>query len=501
MIKNVVDTHRLMYRNARIRAFDLSDRTTAIPFYNITDQVLPDNDIGYEVRTDAAGYVYYGTNAQPVQCLAVAKSAIIQVDLTGSGAWDIEWVIRGEDEDEFLKISDIHKVFYADGSLAWDPIVEDWELPDFALKSELGRGEWAEGEMIVTEETPKDLNIDKWTHVVTLRNGHTGEYRILYSKGRYGQTIRFINASTTDCIIIIQRKISQQLMHERILIKPNQTAEAAWTDHVGWYMMTPVEPIELVNNTWTFNSDAALCVLNYDANPGIKYIEINKVPLDKSLYINYSQPTDNGELSFVVINNTNETIRLCKQYLSGQVYVGGPVFDYIQARKTESIIVFTTSLVIQDGHDSNFPHMTIGFDQDEDLKVVDTHTQLIYTRYWSRHTYSGNTVNNNLTVTLNTDMYGAWFPLKLVLGENGDRISGTDNVTLNIKLNGVTVYTKTITPNDVLGTSTSDPVNLYAGRLILSAEIRVNHFNSDGSQHNVLNTDFIDFRTLGGDFA
>ena len=78
MIKNVVDTHRLMYRNARIRAFDLSDRTTAVPFYNITDQILPDEDIGYEVHTDAAGYIYYGTGSQPVQCLAVKSSAIIQ---------------------------------------------------------------------------------------------------------------------------------------------------------------------------------------------------------------------------------------------------------------------------------------------------------------------------------------------------------------------------------------------------------------------------------------
>lgn len=500
MIKNVVDTHRLMYRNARIRAFDLSDRTTAIPFYNVTDQILPAEDIGYEVRTDAAGYVYYGVNAQPVQCLAVAKSAIIQVDLTGSGAWDIEWVLHMENESDFVKVNDIHKVFYADGSLAWDPLIQDWQLPDFALKSDIGRGEWAEGEMIVSEETPKDLNIDKWTHVVTLRNGHTGEYRLLYSRGRYGQTIRFINASRTDCVIIIQRKIAQQILHERILVKPNQTAEAAWTDHVGWYMMTPVEPIELVNSTWTFDSDSALCNFNYDANPSIKYIEINKVPADKTLYITYSQPTDDGKLSFVVINNTGETIRLCKYYLAGQVYVAGTPFDYIQAHKTETIIVYTAYLVIQNGHDSNFPYVAVGFDEDKEFKVVSTHTQLIYTKYWARHTHNGS-ATNNLTVTFNTDMYGTWFPFKLVLGTNGDSIPGTDNVTLNIVLNGATIYTKTITPNDATGHTGSSNVFLSGGRLILSGEIRVNHFNSDGSQLDILDTDFVDFRKLGGDFA
>lgn len=498
MIKNVVDTHRLMYRNARIRAFDLSDRTTAIPFYNVTDQILPDENIGYEVRTDAAGYIYYGANAQPVQCLAVTKSAIIQVDITGSGAWDIEWVLRTENEDEFLKVVDIHKAFYADGSLAWDPLVEDWQLPDFALKSDVVKGEWAEGEMLVSEATPKDLNIDKWTHVVTLCTGHTGEYRLLYTLGRFGQTIRFINTSRIDCIIIIQRKISQSLVQERILIKPDQTVEAAWSNVAGWYMMQPVEPTQSEATTWTFDRDSAICKFDYDANPSIKYIEINKVPVDKTLYITYSRQTPNGELSFVITNNTDETIRLCKYYLVGQVYVSGTIFDCIQAHRTETVSVYTTSLIVQDGHNSNFPYTTIA-SQGGDFKVVDTHTQLIYTEYWARH--NSGVMQNSLTINFNTDMYGAWFPLKIVLGANGDRIPGTDNVTLNIKVNSNTIYSKTIAPNDVLGTSTLDPVNLSAGRLILSGEIRVNRFNRDGSQVDTLDTDFVDFRALGGDFA
>ena len=77
MIKSVTDTHRLMYRNATIRALDLSDRTTPVPFFNVTDQELPVNDIGYEVHTDAAGYLYSGANSRPIQCLAVNKSVII----------------------------------------------------------------------------------------------------------------------------------------------------------------------------------------------------------------------------------------------------------------------------------------------------------------------------------------------------------------------------------------------------------------------------------------
>ena len=197
----VLDTHRLMYRNARLRAISLSDKTTPIQFLNVTDQNAA-TPIGNIVYTDNNGYVFYSANHRRVTCLAVPESAIVQVDLHNNNNWnDIEWIVRVEDDTQFARIDDIGKVLDKDGNLLWNPLVGNWSFPDFMRRDEFNEGEWAEGEMTVTDTTPKQLNVDKWTHTIIVRPGHAPEYEISIANGRVGQCIAIVNASDVSVTI------------------------------------------------------------------------------------------------------------------------------------------------------------------------------------------------------------------------------------------------------------------------------------------------------------
>lgn len=458
MIKNVVDTHRLMYRNARIRAFDLSDRTTAIPFYNVTDQILPDEDIGYEVRTDAAGYVYYGTNAQPVQCLAVAKSAIIQVDLTGSGAWDIEWVLRMESEDEYLKVSDIHKVFYADGSLAWDPLAENWQMPDFALKSDIGRGEWAEGEMIVTEDTPFDLNIDKWTHVVTFRNGHSGEYRIPYTRGRYGQTMRMLNISNTDVVVITQHMVGGHIYNTRVKIQSGYQSEATYTDHVGWYMM---EPQVYIDSDYTITEvpPIGIVTIDLDVNPNIKRV-IYK-PVVTALKI-IAFKTSGTALTVPFIEVINETAFPVQTQWHYQTSPG----VYGPADEIEVVPMRSTLKIAPDACDGTRSRAVTY----NDTYIKNTNVHVLKTpEYW----YGD--------INLTTDLYGMWLPIR-VYSKQEVSLPGDETHRLRIFINDTCILNVEFSANDLEGTSTHDPVFVAAGTLLEAADIRISKLTIDGEE-------------------
>ncbi|WP_407448642.1 hypothetical protein [Fibrobacter sp.] len=198
----VLDTHRLMYRNARLRAISLSDRTTPIQFLNVTDDDTA-AEIGNIVYTDGCGYVFYGADHRRVSCLAVAESAIVQVDLHNNNNWnDIEWIVRVEDGSEFVRVDGVGKVIDVNGNLLWNPLQGDWSpFPDFMRRDEFNEGEWAEGEMTVTDTTPKQLNVDKWTHTIIVKPGHANEYEISIANGRAGQCIAIVNVSDTSVTI------------------------------------------------------------------------------------------------------------------------------------------------------------------------------------------------------------------------------------------------------------------------------------------------------------
>lgn len=192
MNKNVVDTHRLMYRNARIRALDLSDRTSSLDFYNITEAEPTGANIGNIIYTDPNGYMFYGSNAQPVSCLVVKKSAIIQVDLHDTNAWNIEWVVEVPIDTDYVTISQVGKVYDQNNNLLWDPLTNDWKIPDWVQRSEIGQGEWAEGELVLNNGTDS-LVINKWTHSIIVKKNAPLSLTFEESSGRYGQVITIIN--------------------------------------------------------------------------------------------------------------------------------------------------------------------------------------------------------------------------------------------------------------------------------------------------------------------
>lgn len=475
MFKAATDTHRLMYRNARLRAIDLSDHTTPIPFYNITDSILPTQDIGYIVHTDSAGYLYYGTNSQPVQCLAVTKSAIIQVDLFNSNAWDIEWIVHVEDGG-YVGIEDVYKLYYADGTLAFDPLASDAQLPDFALKSEVGHGEWAEGEMIVTEETPFDLNIDKWTHVVTFRNGQTGRYRLVYTRGRYGQTIRMLNISDTDVEILLQHKVGAHIYNTRVMLHSGYQAEAAYTDHVGWYMM---QPIDYINRDYVITSTDGIVFVDLDNNQDIRRIiyQPEGVVGLRVLVLNTANTSDTLPI-YTIVNNTTEPLKVGRAtYIGPNSY--GPVtfYETVPAKSELAIAVRPAVVRACDGSRSAFVSVNA-------VTFENTNVHVRYTPDW----WFG-------TISMQTHLYGVWLPL-VVLAKGGGSEAGNAERTIEIEVNGEVIYSKTTTACHVRGEEpTSDPVAVFADTVLLSLNIRISKVILPGQTEE---TTLVDIDEIGG---
>lgn len=168
----VQDTHRLKYRNAILRAFKLSDRTTRIDFYN--GEITADNNIGATVRTSEGGYIMRSSSQEMVMCLTVAEDAVIQVSLDGGTSWEIEWVVRLETDPESVRGTDAKVLKFKgdDGKFRSEAVLlnKDVTLPRYVTEAEYSSGEWAEGVIIVPEETDSDhpIGITKWTNLIII---------------------------------------------------------------------------------------------------------------------------------------------------------------------------------------------------------------------------------------------------------------------------------------------------------------------------------------------
>lgn len=170
----IFDSHWLPYKNAVIRAFNLTMRTVPVEFYNITeDSPEPTESIGTVVNTDERGFLHYGGAAglENVECLAVADSAIIQAERP-TGEILGQWVIKAGDKP--LTADDLGTLTYADGTLAFNPTVpRKWQLRDFALASDVRKGVWQEAQTIVTSSDTTDLKLTKWESVIYIAPSFT----------------------------------------------------------------------------------------------------------------------------------------------------------------------------------------------------------------------------------------------------------------------------------------------------------------------------------------
>lgn len=207
----VQDTHRLKYRNAILRAFKLSDRTTRIDFYN--GEITADNNIGATVRTSEGGYIMRSSSQEMVTCLTVAEDAVIQVSLDGGTSWEIEWVVRLETDPESVRGTDAKVLKFKgdDGKFRSEAVLlnKDVSLPRYVTEAEYSSGEWAEGTIVVPNEND-DYVMTNWTHTIIIDSVSTAVNIItpasvdvgglVYPSLRAGQIV-LIDVKSTDATI------------------------------------------------------------------------------------------------------------------------------------------------------------------------------------------------------------------------------------------------------------------------------------------------------------
>lgn len=192
---NVFDTHRLMYRNAILKAYDLADGTTPIEFYNVTENTEPTENIGDTVYTNEAGYICYGTNRQMVLGLGLKKSAIIRASLNDGASWPIEWTIRIA-EDGVTREDLTFKIFDSLGNVLYDPLSKSYTMPDYLLRSEYSNGIWKE-ESISLEPNESSTTLSEWT--TSVRIPASVQARVISINGqlRAGQKVLIVNEGPT----------------------------------------------------------------------------------------------------------------------------------------------------------------------------------------------------------------------------------------------------------------------------------------------------------------
>jgi hypothetical protein len=165
---NVFDTHRLLYRNAQLRAFKQSAPTVPLNFLNYDGA-----DIGNIVYTDENGYISYSSNMYTVTELLVNEPAIIQVSLDGGHNWPIQWIVSNN-VSQAVERDDIGSLDYYDGDgnvQTWNPLSGNAALPDYVRRDEFDPdNKWQETNLIFPDNGSATVCLvaDKWTSVVSI---------------------------------------------------------------------------------------------------------------------------------------------------------------------------------------------------------------------------------------------------------------------------------------------------------------------------------------------
>lgn len=206
---HALDTHRLMYRNAKLRAFllDGDQNTTPAKFYDITGPLdaqhpIASYDCGYFVSTNEEGYICRESDQAIVRQLAVTHNVVIQVSLDGGQSWPIQWNVAGQDAAQYLQATDIHSLWFYDddGNLhEYNPAVQSEQLPDYIRRGEIDLNNiWIE-ETLVAEPTDTSITLSKWTKAIIIPNDTTADIRTLeiHNGGaRAGQVVHVLSLST-----------------------------------------------------------------------------------------------------------------------------------------------------------------------------------------------------------------------------------------------------------------------------------------------------------------
>lgn len=170
------DTHRLFYRNAKLRAWDLATRSTRVNFQDYSSENGQWVDVGTDVITDESGYLFYANGTQKIECLGVAEAAIVDVSLDGGHSYLIQFVIQPDHDPSALHAEDIYGLSYTDENgnpATYNPAQGPKQLPDYLRRSEFSKGDWREG-TILTEESDIDgaaIAVSKFAHLILIGAG------------------------------------------------------------------------------------------------------------------------------------------------------------------------------------------------------------------------------------------------------------------------------------------------------------------------------------------
>lgn len=228
----IFDTHRMDYRNAKLRAFALADNTRRLDFYNFANINISEADnCGNEIETDEAGYLFYGGGQHRILCLGLQEAAIIEVSLDGGITWQIQWIIRGPagngagpgnlTEPATLSWHNANGVIET-----YSPNGSNKVLPDFMLKREFRAGQWAEEEVILTANDTV-LQVPPWVKTILISQAAPC-LLTLTAMPRAGQAI--VVNSCRNCVVMYDdgiqpaTRIANVLRgHSYILVRFNPT--------------------------------------------------------------------------------------------------------------------------------------------------------------------------------------------------------------------------------------------------------------------------------------
>jgi hypothetical protein len=212
------DTHRLPYRNAKLRAWDLATKTQRINFQNYGSQDTQWTDIGSEVMTDESGYLFYGNGAHKVECLGVAAAAIVEVSVDGGHSYLIQFVIHPDHDPTALHTDDISSLTFRNNSgtyTTYNPLTGNKQLPDYLRRDEYQNARWAEGRLVLQDDPVETVSI--WTHIILISTSPSVStfHLTLPETGPFGPRLRngqciFIHAQSDVTILIADQSLTIQ---------------------------------------------------------------------------------------------------------------------------------------------------------------------------------------------------------------------------------------------------------------------------------------------------
>lgn len=167
------DTHRLSYRNAKLRAWALADKTRRVNFQDYSSEDNEWTSIGTDVITDESGYLFYADGTQKIECLGVEEAAIVDVSLDGGQSYLIQFIIYADHDPSALHAGNIYGLTYTNSSgnsETYNPADGPKTLPNYLLRSEYTQGDWREQTIItrLSDINGSAITISDFTHLILI---------------------------------------------------------------------------------------------------------------------------------------------------------------------------------------------------------------------------------------------------------------------------------------------------------------------------------------------